>query len=125
MTATVTSFPFSKHIGGIADLSSKLVYLQFMWEVSLPPSPVELSSHGHFCKLSCSKAAGQGLPLLPSLAGAFIYSSVRLPLPPLQLRAPCPLCYISFVVVVVVYSVWLFSLFSLGEGQSVQGAMLI
>jgi hypothetical protein len=30
------------------------VYLQFMWEVGLPPSPVQFSSHCHFYRLSCS-----------------------------------------------------------------------
>jgi hypothetical protein len=47
------------------------------WEVSLLPSPVELSSHHHFYKLSRSKVAGWGLPRLPPPAGLFIYSSVR------------------------------------------------
>jgi hypothetical protein len=47
------------------------------------------------------------------------------PLPTLVLRAPCPLCSVSFFVVVVYYSVWFFSLFSLGGGWSVQGTMLI
>jgi hypothetical protein len=50
----------------------------------------------------------EGLPLTPSSA----------------LRVPRPFCYLSFFVVVY-YSVWFFSLFSLGVGQSVQGAMLI
>jgi hypothetical protein len=30
------------------------VYLQFTWEVGLPPSLVEFSSHRHFYKVSCS-----------------------------------------------------------------------
>jgi hypothetical protein len=30
------------------------VYLQFMWEMGLPPSPVQFSSHLRFHKLSCS-----------------------------------------------------------------------
>jgi hypothetical protein len=38
--------------------------------------------------------------------------------------APPSLLHVFFVVVVV-YSIWFFSLFSLGGGQSVQGAMLI
>jgi hypothetical protein len=93
--------------------------------VGLPRSPVEFSSHHHFYKLSLSKVAGWVLPLLPSPASLFIYSSVRdFPSPPtLALRAPCALCYVSFVIVVV-YSLWVFSFFSLGGGQSVQGAML-
>jgi hypothetical protein len=35
-------------------LSGLRVYLQFMWEVGLPSSPVKFSSHRHFHKLSCS-----------------------------------------------------------------------
>jgi hypothetical protein len=86
-----------------------------MWDVSLPPSAVGLSSHSHFYKLSCSNVAGWVPPLLPSLASLFIYSSVR----------DCPSLPSWLRVFVVVYSVWFFSVFSLGGGQSVQGAMLI
>jgi hypothetical protein len=60
----------------------------------------------------------------PAFSGWLVYLQFRegLPLPPsLALRAPRPLCYVSFVVVCSVC----FSLFSLGGGQSVQGAMLI
>jgi hypothetical protein len=39
-------------------LSGLRVYLQFMWEVGLSPSPVEFSSHRHFHKLSCSCLPG-------------------------------------------------------------------
>jgi hypothetical protein len=38
------------------------------------------------------------------------------PAPSLALRVPHPLCYVSFFVAVVVYSVCFFSLFSLGRG---------
>jgi hypothetical protein len=51
------SFPLSRHtgVGDTAPAFSGLhVYLQFTWEVGLPPSPVEFSSHCHFYKLSCS-----------------------------------------------------------------------
>jgi hypothetical protein len=55
--ATAASFPLSKHPGG-GDIAPAFlglsVYLQFTWEVGLPPSPVECSSHCHFYKLSCS-----------------------------------------------------------------------
>jgi hypothetical protein len=117
--ATVTSFPLSKHTGGggaILAFSSWLVYLQFRWEVAFPPSPVGLSSHSHFYKLSRSKVAGQGPPLL-----VYLQFHEGLPLLPSSvLRAPHPLCYVSLFV--VVYSVF-FPLFSLGRGQSVQGAI--
>jgi hypothetical protein len=66
--------------------------------------------------------AGQVLPLLPSLIGLFIYSSMGdCPSPTLQCQATPPSLLCVFFVVVY-YSV---SLFSLGGGQSVHGAMLI
>jgi hypothetical protein len=74
-----------------------------MWEVPHPPSAVEFSSHCHFHKLSCSKVAGRGLPLLPSLANLFIYCSMRdCPFPPLwhsrhpALFATCLFCCCLF-----------------------------
>jgi hypothetical protein len=60
MTTTATRFPLSNHTGGgdIAPAFSGLhVYLQFMWEVRHPPSPVEA-----FLLL----VAGCVPPLLPS-----------------------------------------------------------
>jgi hypothetical protein len=60
-TATATSFPLSKHTGGgdtAPAFSGLHVYLQFMWEVGLPPSPVEFSSHCCFYKLSRSWLLG-------------------------------------------------------------------
>jgi hypothetical protein len=74
-TATVKSFPLSKHTwggGATPALSGWRVYFQFTWEVFLPLSPVGLSSHSHFYKPSRSKVAGQAPPLLPSLASLFI-----------------------------------------------------
>jgi hypothetical protein len=56
-TTTATSFPLSKHTEGgdtAPAFSGWRVYLQFMWEVGLSPSPVAFSSHCHFNKLSCS-----------------------------------------------------------------------
>jgi hypothetical protein len=53
-------FPFP--ITGKGDtapaLSGLHVYLQFMWEVGLPPSPLKFSSHCHFQQLSCSCLLG-------------------------------------------------------------------
>jgi hypothetical protein len=60
-TATGTSFPLSKHTGGgdtALVFSGPHVYLQLMWEVGLPLSPVEFSSPHHFYKLSCSWLLG-------------------------------------------------------------------
>jgi hypothetical protein len=124
-TATATSFPLSKHTGGgdtAPAFSNRYVYLQLMWEVSLSP----LSS-GAFLPLPLLQAfpllvAGWVLPLLPSLAGVFVYSSMRYSPPPLfgaQGALPSLLCV--FFVVIAYY----FFLFSLGGGWSVQGAMLI
>jgi hypothetical protein len=62
--AAWTSFPLSKHTGGgdtapaFSGFSGLRVYLQFTWEVGLPPSPVEFSSHHHFYKLSWSWLLG-------------------------------------------------------------------
>jgi hypothetical protein len=55
--ASATSFPLSNHTGeGDTALafSGLRVYLQFMWELGLPSSPVQFSSHRHFYKLSSS-----------------------------------------------------------------------
>jgi hypothetical protein len=54
------AFPFpSTGKGDTAPVLSGLhVYLQFMWEVGLPPSPVKFSSHCHFHKLSSSCLLG-------------------------------------------------------------------
>jgi hypothetical protein len=45
--------------------------------------------------------------------------------PSSALRAPHPLCYVSFCCCCLLFSLVFFSLFSLGGGRSVQGAMLI
>jgi hypothetical protein len=81
---------------------SQLAYLQFTWEVGLPPSPVEFSSQENL----------------------FIYSSVMdFPSSPLRhsghpaLFATCLFCCCCLL--------FSFFLLSLGGGQSVQGAMLI
>jgi hypothetical protein len=88
------------------------------------PSAVELSSHSHFYKLSRSKVAGLGLPLLLSPASLFIYSS---DCPPLQ-RSRHPalffLCLFLLLLFIIQIIQFVF-VFSLGDGQSVQGAMLI
>jgi hypothetical protein len=122
------AFPFpSTRKGDTAPaLSGLRVYLQFMWEVGLPPSPVEFSSLHHSHKLSHSWLLGtrprscQNLSSLPSL---FIYSPRKDSLP-LIFGAQCaPSSFLCvFIVLIAYYSV---SLFSLGGGQSVQGAMLL
>jgi hypothetical protein len=78
--AAATSFTLSKHTGGggaTPAFSDLRVCLQFTWEVGLPPSPMEFSSHCHFYKLSRSWLLGKCRPLLPSQDGLFISSSMR------------------------------------------------
>jgi hypothetical protein len=88
--APATSFPLSKHTGGgdtAPAFSGLRVCLQFTWEVGLPPSPVEFSSHCRFYKLSLLIAGCVLLflpePLWPGLACLFTVPG-RSPLPPLR-----------------------------------------
>jgi hypothetical protein len=73
-----------------------------------------------------SKVSGRGPPFLPSLACLFTVCLREYPSPPLwssghpALFAMCLFCFFQLL---IYYSV--FFLFSLGKGQSVQGAMLI
>jgi hypothetical protein len=64
----------------------------------------------------------------PAFSGWLVYSSCE-GVPLLQspeLRAPCPLCYVSFVFFFsCLFIIQFVSLFSLGGGQSVQGSLLI
>jgi hypothetical protein len=84
--------------------------------VFLPPPCLQAFPH---------LVAGRVLLLLPSLAGLFIYSPVRdCPSPSLfEAQGAQPSLLHVFFVVTAYYSV--FFLFSLGWGQSVQGAILI
>jgi hypothetical protein len=119
MTTTATSFPLSKHTGGgdtAAAFSGLRVYLQFAWEVGLPLSPVEFSSHHHFYKLSRSWLLGvcrHSCLLQPACCEGF-------PLPPsLVLRAPHPLFYVSFLLLLLLIQV--FFLFFPGWGSICPG----
>jgi hypothetical protein len=61
LCASGTRFSLSKHTGegDTAPAFSGLhVYLQFMGEVDLPHSPVQISSHHHFYKHPCSRLLG-------------------------------------------------------------------
>jgi hypothetical protein len=111
VTLTLSPLEFSSHcyfyklscswfLGDAAApaFSGQLVYLQFTWEVTLPLSPVKFSSHCHFYKLSFFKVAGRVLSLLLSPAGLRGIS----PPPPSALRAPCPLCYLSFLLLFII-----------------------
>jgi hypothetical protein len=78
--------------------SGWLFCLQLMWEVGLPHSPVEFSSHCHFYKLSCSWLLGVCCCSCLLRPGLLISSSVRdSPPPSSALRVPtrfatCLLC---------------------------------
>jgi hypothetical protein len=93
--------------------------------VHLPPSGGAFHRTATVTSFPCSKVAGRGPPLLPSLPGLFICSSREgVPLPSLW-SSGCPTLFVMCLVfqLLVYYSV--FFLFSLGRGQSVQGAMLL
>jgi hypothetical protein len=76
---------------------SLFFYLEFAWGGAHP----SLSGGGCHTlatvrSLPLSKVAGRVSPLLPSPASLFIYSlSGECPPHSLELRAPCPLCYVS------------------------------
>jgi hypothetical protein len=109
-----------KHTGGgdtAPAFSGRRVYLQFTWEVGLPPFPVEFSYH-HFYKLSRSWLQGMCCHhclLQPACCEGF-------PLPTFSTQGTPPSLLHVFFVVIAYYSV---SLFPLDGGWSVQGAMLI
>jgi hypothetical protein len=100
------------------------VCLQLTWEVGLPPSPVEFSSHCRFYKLSRSWLLGVCRRSCLLQPGLFIYSSVRdFSSTPFGAQGAPPSLLCVFIVLIAYYSVSLF--FSLGGGRFVQGAMLI
>jgi hypothetical protein len=128
--ATIGSLSFSKHTGGggaSPASSSQCVYLQFAWGVPLPPLWWSVPHFSHCYKLSPLQGCWVGAPLLPSLAGLFIYSSREgVPLPhSMELGRPTlfAMCLFFFFFLTACL---LFSLFfPLGGSQSVHGAMLI
>jgi hypothetical protein len=127
MTTTATSFPLSKHTGGgdtAPVFSGQSVYSQFTWKVCFPPSPLELSSHRHFYKLSRSWLLGMCCHSCLLWLACLFTVLWRIAPPPLfcaQGALPSLLCL--FFVVIAYFSV--FFSFSLGGSWSVQGAMLI
>jgi hypothetical protein len=100
--------PFQAHWGGdtAPAFSGLLVYLQFMWEVGLPPSPVQFSSHHHFHKLSCFWLLGtcprscQSLSSPPSL---FIYSPRKDCLLPIFSAQCTPPSFLRVFIVLIAY----------------------
>jgi hypothetical protein len=122
-SATATSFPLSKHTGGgdtAPAFSGLRVYLQFTWEVGLPPSPVEFFSHRHFYKLSHSWLLGVCcFSCLLQLACLFTVPWGIAP-PPLQCSG-CP----SLFATCLFCHCFLFSFSFFCALGSVQGARLI
>jgi hypothetical protein len=87
----IQAFPFpSTGKGDTAPaLSGLCVYLQFMWKVGLPPSPVEFSSHRHFHKLSCScLLGGAAAPASRHVCLQFMWE-VGLPCSPVEFSSLC------------------------------------
>jgi hypothetical protein len=124
--AAVGHLPFSKHTGGggaTPAFSSQLIYLQFMWG-NVSPSLCSGAFHtaATVTSFPSSNVAGWGPPLLPSLASLFIYSLCEgVPLPfSLELRAPHPLCYMSFFFQLLVYYSIFFPFFP-GQGSVCPG----
>jgi hypothetical protein len=106
--------------------SGRHVYLQFTWEVGLPPLLWSFPPTTTFISFP-APGCWVGAAATPAFSGQLVYLQFREGfLPHLSaLRAPCPLCYMSFFFsfqLLVYYSVWFFSL---GGSRSVQGATLI
>jgi hypothetical protein len=90
-----------------------------------PPLQCSFSHTATFTSFPAPRFLGRGCHSCLLRPACYLRFCVRLPLPSsLVLRVPHPLCYVSFFVVVY-YSAWFFSLFSLGGDPSVQGAMVI
>jgi hypothetical protein len=117
--------PFQAHWGGdtAPSFSGCHVSLQFTSEVGLPPSPVEFSSLATLTSFPIPGCWARATAS-PSLArpSLYIYISVRDSSPSLlALRVPTLFAMCLFCS----YCLFSVSLFSLGGGRSVQGAMLI
>jgi hypothetical protein len=119
--ATATSFSLSKDTGGgdtAPAFSGLCVYLQFTWEVfppllwSFPPTTTFTSFPTPGCWV-CAAA--------PAFSSRLVVRDF--PSPPSALGVLCPLCYVSFLLLLLI--IQFFFLFSLGGGWSVQGAMLL
>jgi hypothetical protein len=98
--AAVASLPLSKHTGGggtTATYSGQHVYLQFTGKYPCPTLQWNPPQDSHCYKLSHSKAAGQVPPLLASLAGLFIYSSMRECPSPTLWSSGCPAVFATFL----------------------------
>jgi hypothetical protein len=128
VTSTATSFPLLKHPGGgdtAPAFSGRHVYLQFTWEVGLPPALLwsfpPTAAFTSFCAPDCWLCAAA-----PAFSSQLVYLQFceGFPLPlPLELRVSRPLCYVSFLLLLLI--IQFFFCFPWVGGWSVQGAMLI
>jgi hypothetical protein len=102
-TAPATSFPLSKHTGGgdtTPAFSGLRVYLQFTWEVGLPPllwSFPPTATFTSFTAPGCWACAAT-----PAFSSRFVVRDF--PSPPSARRAPRPLCYVSFCCYCLLFS---------------------
>jgi hypothetical protein len=106
-TTTATSFPLSKHNGGddtAPAFSGLLVYLQFTWEVALPSllwSFPPTATFTSFPAPGCWACAAA-----PAFSSRLVYLQFceGLSLPPsLVLSVPHPLCYLSFLLLLLIH----------------------
>jgi hypothetical protein len=108
----VTLHPLSQACLFIYSSHGKWAFPPLLW--SFPPTTAFTSFPTPDCWPCAATPAFSSL-LQPACGG--------LPLPPsLALREPHPLCYMSFLLLLLIIQ---FLFFSMGGGQSVQGAMLI
>jgi hypothetical protein len=93
-------------LGGAAAPASWRVCLQLTWEVGLLLSPVEFSSLHHSHKLSHSWLMGVCPRSCWSLSAqarlAYLQFWEGFPSPPLELRVPHPLCYVSLLFLLLI-----------------------
>jgi hypothetical protein len=104
-TVTATSFPVSKHSGGddtAPTLPVRCVYLQFTWAVGLPPLLWSFPPSATFT--SFPAPACWACAATPAFSSRFVYLQFHggFPLTPSSvLRAPRPLCYMSFLLLLI------------------------
>jgi hypothetical protein len=103
-TATFTSFPAPDcwAIAAAPAFSGRLVYLQLMWErafapllLSFAPTTTFTSFHAPGCWVSAAA---------PAFCGRLAYLQFHegFPLPPSELKVPHPLCYVCFLLLLLI-----------------------
>jgi hypothetical protein len=103
----VTLYPLSQASVFIYSSRGKWVFLPLLW--SFPPFATFTSFLARGC-WACAAA-----PAFSGPTPLFIYSSVKdSPLPPLALRVPCPLCYMSLLFLLLITQFLFFSWVGVG-----------